>query len=153
MAVTAYLEAARVLRIDTARNFALLTLDRLLREAWDGEGSLSHVIAYGAGPSEGVEPPQKVPGTLDDYAFTLHACIDGWLANGEMIYYRAAVKLADAMIARFYDRTAGAYYDAAAQPPARRRSARWPQGVNRCKTHPRRPAIRPLCRPCFASRL
>ncbi len=116
MAATAYFEAARVLRIDTARNFALLTLDRLLREAWDGEGSLSHVIAYGAGPSEGVEPPQKVQGTLDDYAFTVHACIDGWLANGEMIYYRAAVKLADAMIARFYDRSAGAFYDAAAQP-------------------------------------
>ena len=37
MAVSAYLEAARVLRIDSARDFALLTLDRLLREAWDGE--------------------------------------------------------------------------------------------------------------------
>ena len=36
MAVTAYLEAARVLRDDKAREFALLTLNRLLDEAWGG---------------------------------------------------------------------------------------------------------------------
>src|SRR5208337_4038154 len=39
MAVTAYLEAARVLRMDSAKEFALLTLDRLLKEAWNGEAS------------------------------------------------------------------------------------------------------------------
>jgi uncharacterized protein YyaL (SSP411 family) len=37
MAVTAYLETARVLRMDSAREFALRTLDRLLDEAWDGD--------------------------------------------------------------------------------------------------------------------
>jgi uncharacterized protein YyaL (SSP411 family) len=52
---------------------------------------------------------------LDDYAFTIHACIDGWLARGEMRFYEAALKLADAMIARFYDPTASAFYDAAAE--------------------------------------
>ena len=71
---------------------------------------LSHVIVYG----DAQAPADPVPGTLDDYAFTVHACIDAWFACGEMKYYRAAVKLADAMIARFYDRTAGAFYDAAA---------------------------------------
>ena len=30
------------------------------------------------------------PGTLDDYAFTVNACIDAWLASGEMNFYRAA---------------------------------------------------------------
>jgi uncharacterized protein len=110
MAVTAYLEAARVLRMDSAKDFALRTLDRLLSEAWDGDATLQHVIAY----PEGHAPQVKAPGTLDDYAFTVHACVDAWLANGEMRYYRVAVKLADAMVARFYDRTAGAFYDAAA---------------------------------------
>ncbi len=110
MAITAYIDAARVLRIEGPRNFALLTLSRLLAEAWDGDASLYHVIAY----PDGVALPDRVPGTLDDYAFTVHACIDGWLASGEMRFYHAAVKLADAMIARFYDRTAGAFYDAAA---------------------------------------
>jgi uncharacterized protein YyaL (SSP411 family) len=109
MAVTAFVEAARVLKLASAREFALLTLDRLLQEAWDGDQSLSHVIAYG----DATQSPEKVPGTLDDYAFTVHACIDGWFSSGEMRYYHAAVKLADAMIARFRDRTAGAFFDAA----------------------------------------
>jgi uncharacterized protein YyaL (SSP411 family) len=112
MAVTAYLETARVLRMDSAREFALRTLNRLLGEAWDGAETLQHVIAYPGG----VAPAEKAPGTLDDYAFTVHACIDAWLASGNMNFYRVAVKLADAMIARFYDRTAGAFYDTAAPP-------------------------------------
>jgi uncharacterized protein len=111
MAVTAYLETARVLRTDSTREFALRTIDRLLKEAWDGSTVLNHVIAY----PDGIAPAEKAPGTLDDYAFTTHACIDAWLASGEMNYYHAAVKLADAMITRFYDRVGGAFYDAAAQ--------------------------------------
>ncbi|HUV70620.1 MAG TPA: thioredoxin domain-containing protein [Terracidiphilus sp.] len=113
MAVTAYLETARTLRMDSAREFALITLNRLLHEAWDGASTLNHVIAY-SDESGGGAPVEKVPGTLDDYAFTVHACIDAWLAGGNMDYYRTGVMLADAMIARFYDSTAGAFYDAAA---------------------------------------
>ncbi len=113
MAVTAYLETARVLRLNAARDFALLTLTRLLDEAWHEPENLGHVIAY----PHGTVPADKTPGTLDDYAFTVHACIDGWLASGEMKFYQVAVKLSDAMIARFYDRTAGAFYDTAAPQP------------------------------------
>ena len=109
MAVTAYLEAAAVAGLPT-RKFALRTLDRLLAEAWDGAESLRHVIAY----PDDVASADAAPGTLDDYAFTIHACIDGWLASGEMRYYDAALLLAEAMIARFYDSTAGAFYDSAA---------------------------------------
>ena len=107
MAVTAYLEAARVLRINAPREFALRTLDRLLSEAWDGEVTLRHVIAY----PDGVAPQGSAPGTLDDYAFSIHACIDAWLADGEMKYYEAATKLADAMIDLFADEDAGAFFD------------------------------------------
>ena len=107
MAVTAYLETARVLRMDSAKEFALRTLDRLLREAWDGASTLRHVIAY----PDGAVPQENAPGTLDDYAFTLNACIDAWSASGKMDYYRAAIKVADAMIAHFYDPTAGAFFD------------------------------------------
>jgi hypothetical protein len=109
MAVTAYLEAARAAGIEGTREFALRTLDRLLAEAWDGDGTLGHVMAY----PEGGRPAETAPGTLDDYAFTIHACIDGWMASGEMKYFRAAVKIADAMIARFHDRAAGAFLDSA----------------------------------------
>jgi uncharacterized protein YyaL (SSP411 family) len=110
MAVTAYCETARVLRMNSARDFALKTLDRILTEAWDGEAELRHVIAY----PDGLEAAQKAPGTLEDYAFTIHACVDAWLAGGAMKHYRAAIKLADAMIARFYDRAGGGFFDAAA---------------------------------------
>ncbi|MGO9776654.1 MAG: thioredoxin domain-containing protein [Terracidiphilus sp.] len=113
MAVTAFLEAARVLNIDSARKFALLTLDRLLREAWDGGDSLCHVIAYGDAKAGEGKLPEKVPGTLDDYAFTVHACIDGWLSSGEMCYYHAVVKLAGAMIAGFSDSSGGGFFDSA----------------------------------------
>ncbi len=104
MAVTAYLESARVLRMDSARDFALLTLRRLLAEAWSGEDHLFHVIGYPSCKSETATPQERIPGTLDDYAFTVHACVDGWLASGRMEFCHAATKLADAMIARFYDR-------------------------------------------------
>jgi uncharacterized protein YyaL (SSP411 family) len=107
MAVTAYLEAARVLRDDKAREFALLTLNRLLDEAWGGTDSLKHVIAY----PEGLSPRESAPGTLDDYAFTVNACVDGWLASGEMKFYHAAIKLADAMIEQFHDASAGGFFD------------------------------------------
>jgi uncharacterized protein len=119
MAVSAYLDAARVLGMGSAREFALLTLNRLMAEAWDGADTLYHVIAYSEDASSDevepadVEPTDRVAGTLDDYAFTVHALIDGWVASGEMKFYRAAVKLADVMIAGFHDGTAGAFYDTA----------------------------------------
>jgi len=107
MAVTAYLETARVLRLDGARDFGLRTLNRLLNEAWDGNSGLRHVIAY----PEDVVAADQAPANLDDYAFTIHACIDGWFASGNMNYYRVGVHLADAMIATFHDPVSGAFFD------------------------------------------
>jgi uncharacterized protein YyaL (SSP411 family) len=114
MAVTAFLEAARVLNSAEARQFALLTLSRLLRDAWDGESTLYHVIAYGEAGSG--KPMEKAPATLDDYAFTVTACMDAWAASGEMRFYQAAVCLADGMIERFYDPSGGGFFDSSAQP-------------------------------------
>ncbi len=109
MAVTAWLEAARLLPRQAPAAFALRTLDRLLGEAWDGEAALDHVIAY----AEPAAAAEKIAGTLDDYAFTVHACIDAWQASGAMRYYRAAVQLADALIARFHDAAGGGFFDTA----------------------------------------
>jgi uncharacterized protein YyaL (SSP411 family) len=44
----------------------------------------------------------------------VHACIDAWYAGGAMRFYEAAVRLAEALIARFYDHAAGAFFDTAA---------------------------------------
>jgi hypothetical protein len=148
MAVTAYFDTARILRRDEPREFALRTIDRLLNEAWDGDQLLSHVIAYGVSATEGILPLQKPPGTLDDYAFTVHACIDAWFATGRMNYYLAAVKLADAMITRFYDYAASAFYDAAA--PA---GGQLPLGALSARRKPLQDSPTPAGNPTAASAL
>jgi uncharacterized protein YyaL (SSP411 family) len=120
MAVTAYLEAARILRLHSnaeskaegPRDFALKTLDRLLVQAWDGASELAHVIAYPDNHKHG-----HVAGTLDDYAFTIHACIDAWISSAKITYYNSAVTLAETMIRRFFDATAGAFTDTALDLP------------------------------------
>jgi hypothetical protein len=124
MAVTAYLEAARVLRIEGTREFGMLTLKRLLAEAWDGSETLKHVIAYGDLPARDRDlAPESAPfeeavhGTLDDYAFTLHAVIDGWFSSGDKELYETALRMANAMINKFYDPVAGAFYDSASPYP------------------------------------
>jgi uncharacterized protein YyaL (SSP411 family) len=110
LAVSAYLEAAQVLRLPDVKSFALRTLDRLLGEGLHAERGLAHVISY----NEGAET-RWVAGMLDDYAFLAHACVDGWLATGAMKYYHAALVLARRMIAEFYDTTGGGFFDATAK--------------------------------------
>lgn len=114
LAVSAYLDAARVLRIDGTNKFALLTLDRILRESWsyDAEtrmGSLQHVVAY----ADGTKPNKPVPGMLDDYAALGLACVDAWEATADLQYYKHAEAVAEAMIARFHDATGGGFFDTA----------------------------------------
>jgi hypothetical protein len=110
LAVSAFLEAAQVLRLPAVKAFALLTLDRLLGEGLHPERGLAHVISYTGGAGT-----KWVAGMLDDYAFLTHACLDGWLATGAAKYYRAAMDLAERMIAEFYDPVGGAFFDARAK--------------------------------------
>jgi uncharacterized protein YyaL (SSP411 family) len=147
MAVTAYLEAARVLRDDKVRDFALLTLNRLLDEAWAGSATLKHVIAY----PDGLRPRDNAPATLDDYAFTVNACIDAWLASGDMKFYRAAIKLADAMIEQFHDASAGGFFDTSA--PLNDEPAEIPLGALTARRKPLQDAPTPAGNPTAATAL
>ncbi len=117
MAISAYLETSRVLRLPDARAFALRTLDRVLAEGWDAALGLKHVIAYpaDAGKNEGdrTQGRARIAGLLDDYAFLVHACLDGWLTTGEIKYYHSAEALAGRMVADFYDAAGGGFFDAA----------------------------------------
>ena len=90
MAVAAYLETARVLRLDGVQEFALRTLDRLLDR---GLGRRSNALPRHCLSDEANRRTNRraFPGTLDDYAFTIHAGIDAWLASGNMNFYRVAV--------------------------------------------------------------
>ncbi len=136
LCVSAYLEAAKVLNLADARRFALKSLDRVLGEAWKagskgkeaaGGGpfdsrsgqvratqaaTLLHVVAY----SDPAASHREVPGLLDDYAFTALACLDAYEATADLSYFKFAQAITDAMIARFYDETSGAFLDS--QPVA-----------------------------------
>ena len=130
MCVSAYLEAAKVLELPEARRFALQSLDRALAEGWSGSASkpsagegaptthtsadvdarhsiLRHVIAYSDAKAE----RRETTGVLDDYAFTVIACLDAYEATTELSYFRAAWAIADAMVEGFYDRDRGGFFD------------------------------------------
>ena len=136
MVVSAYLLAANVLDLPEndspkhdlpeVRRFALRSLDRLLAEGWRAHSpshsaptstshatsarsthSLRHVIAY----SDPSAARRETDGVLDDYAFTVIACLDAYESTADLSYFRFARQIADAMIAGFYDRENGGFFD------------------------------------------
>jgi uncharacterized protein YyaL (SSP411 family) len=109
MCVSAYLEAAKALDLAEARHFALRSLDRLLSEGWNAERGMKHVIAYSDPKAEA--PKTGVPGVLDDYAFTVLACLDAYEATADLSYFRFARSIADAMIGAFFDPANGGFFD------------------------------------------
>jgi uncharacterized protein YyaL (SSP411 family) len=119
MMVSAYLAAGRGLGDARAIAFALKTLDRVLEgPGFRGQGpglaaSIGHVVSYGDGADGG----GAVAGGLDDYVFTGHAALDAWEATGEMRYFRAALSLGEAAVAKFYDEGSGGFFDTARLAP------------------------------------
>jgi uncharacterized protein YyaL (SSP411 family) len=107
LCVSAYLEAARVLRLESARHFALRSLDRILSEAWQADRGLRHVIAYSDLKAE----RRYVAGLLDDYAFTTAACLDAYEVTADLSYFNFARRIADAMVDRFFDSVSGGFFD------------------------------------------
>jgi hypothetical protein len=106
LCISAVLQSARVLGEDAELHFALRSLDRLLRDAWEQERGLLHVIAYA---EDGAS--QRPTGVLDDYAFTVLACLDAYEATTELRYFATAQEIAARMISGFYDETGGGFFD------------------------------------------
>jgi uncharacterized protein YyaL (SSP411 family) len=106
--ISAYLRASAVLGLDGAQKFALQSLDRILKEAWDSRKGLRHVIAY----SDPKAQPRETEGLLDDYAFAGIAALDAFEVTGEMRYFEAARSISDHMIEQFFDEQAGGFFDA-----------------------------------------
>jgi uncharacterized protein YyaL (SSP411 family) len=109
LCISAYLKAAQSLKLGTARKFALRSLDRILSHGWHKKSGLQHVIAY----SDPRAVKRQVPGVLDDYAFTVIACLDAYEASADLSYFHFAQKIADAMINGFHDDTSGGFFDVA----------------------------------------
>jgi uncharacterized protein len=133
MCVSAYLEAAKALGLDETRRFALRSLDRLLAEGWHAPAPpgqkrsgtqpiLRHVIAYSDPKAE----RRETVGVLDDYAFSVIACLDAYEATADLSYFRFAREIADAMTSGFYDGVEGGFFDTQtieAQPSSESSSA------------------------------
>src|SRR5579872_1170122 len=107
LCISAYLQAAKVLKLDGAKHFALRSLDRLLSEGWLPETGLLHVLAYSDVNAQRCE----IPGVLDDYAFTVVACLDAYEATADLSYFNFAKRIGDAMVERFFDRVSGGFFD------------------------------------------
>jgi uncharacterized protein YyaL (SSP411 family) len=106
------LKAAQVLKVESARKFALRSLDRILSQGWSPEYGLQHVIAY----SDPGAAQRRTPGALDDYAFTAIACLDAYEATASLSYFNFARKIADTMVGRFHDDAGGGFFDVASGP-------------------------------------
>ncbi len=117
LCVSAYLEAARVLKLDGARRFALRSLDRALSEAYEtgtresvlggARVTLLHVVSY----SDPKAKHREVQGMLEDYAFTALACLDAYESTADLSYFKFGRAIADAMVARFFDVNSGGFFD------------------------------------------
>jgi len=106
LCISAVLEAARVLGDQMEQEFALRSLDRLLTEAYQPERGLLHVIAYA---EKGTN--QRPAGVLDDYAFTVLACLDAYATTSDLRYFATAEEIATRMISGFYDDADGGFFD------------------------------------------
>jgi uncharacterized protein YyaL (SSP411 family) len=121
LCVSAYLEAAKTLDLESARRFALRSLDRILAQAWQPKQGLRHVIAYSEAPSDrraernAERRPERraVPGLLDDYAFTAVACLDAYEATADLSYFNFAQRIIDKMLDRMFDPSSGGFFDMA----------------------------------------
>ncbi|MGZ4816034.1 MAG: thioredoxin domain-containing protein, partial [Terriglobales bacterium] len=108
LSISAYLQAATVLGLTGAREFALKSLDRILNEALDDQLGLKHVIAY----SDPQASHRDTTGFLDDYAFVGIASLDAFEVTGDIRYFNAARKITDYLIGHFYDEVGGGFFDA-----------------------------------------
>jgi hypothetical protein len=103
MMVTAFLDAARFLRDHRYRDFALLTLRRVLDEGNHCSGGFSH--ALGRGSSDSIR-------TLDDQAQMGCALLAAYEATGDAEFVRRAELLAAVIAGEFEDSDAGGFFDA-----------------------------------------
>ena len=109
LCISAYLEAAKALSLDGARHFALRSLDRILAEGMLSSGELVRVLAYSDANAE----PRQTTGVLEDYAFTVVACLDAYETTSDLSYFDFARRIAEKMLELFWDSSEGAFFDTA----------------------------------------
>ena len=110
MWVSSYIEASRTLFTnwikDNCREFAVKTLDRMLREAWSEEQGFAHRIG---GPA--------LRGSLEDQVFGVLALLDAYEVTLEPPYFHAAQRTMDLAIEKYGDAEGGGFFDRASDAP------------------------------------
>jgi uncharacterized protein len=91
----------------SCKDFALKTLDRMLREAWSEERGFAHRIG---GPA--------LRGSLDDQVFGVMALLDAYEATLDAKYFQAARGTMDIAIEKYGDASGGGFFDRASDAPA-----------------------------------
>jgi uncharacterized protein len=110
MFASAYLDAASAFRGSTgqaSREFALKTIDRMLREVWSDQEGFGHRIG---GPA--------LRGSLDDQVFGVQALLDAYEATLDTKYFQAAKRTTDITIEKYGDDQGGGLFDRASDAPA-----------------------------------
>lgn len=108
MFCSAYLEAGRVLGGELGEQcvaFALKTLDRIVREAWDDARGFAHRVGPAGAP--------RLDGTLDDFAFTSAALLDAYEATLDRRWFDAAERAMVFALEHFCDKEGGGFFDRA----------------------------------------
>ena len=110
MWVSSYIDASRTLFTnwieENCREFAVKTLDRMLREAWSEEQGFAHRIG---GPA--------LRGSLEDQVFGVLALLDAYEVTLEPRYFHAAQRTMDLAIEKYGDAEGGGFFDRASDAP------------------------------------
>ena len=106
MMASAFLDVARVLGRDDCRAFALLTLERLVKEGWDDAAGLAHRIG---GP--------RLPGSLDDQVFAAAALLDAYEATLDRRFFDRAQRTIELAIEKYGDVEGGGFFDRSSDAP------------------------------------
>ena len=102
MLISAYLKAYKVLGNEKAKDFAVMTLDLLLRQAYRPGKGMYHAYADGHA---------RLPGLLNDQVQMAHASLDAFEVTGEDRYVTLARDLMDYTIRELWDPNAGGFFD------------------------------------------
>jgi uncharacterized protein YyaL (SSP411 family) len=96
MLMTAYLKAYRVLKNRYLKDFALNSLERIMK---------NHFIKNELFHTEGVEA------LLDDYIYLIEALISAYEVTGDSSHLNSVEKLMDLCIEKFWDNNEGGFFD------------------------------------------
>ncbi|HEY7588440.1 MAG TPA: thioredoxin domain-containing protein [Thermoplasmata archaeon] len=94
MMASAALEAAAAFGRPEVRDFALKTLDRILRELWTSDRGMWHGLALGG---------RKVTGLLEDHVFVVDALLTAQTVTGDPAYRRKAEEIMVFTLKHFWD--------------------------------------------------